>query len=82
MSLTCVPESPLQLLAVLLSLLLWLVDWELTELLDVSYVSLELRPAQATLNPDPASHYTLPESTDRKECLTLAPAPSLSLACL
>ena len=34
--LTCVPESPLQLLAVLFSLLLWLVDCELTELLEVS----------------------------------------------
>ena len=41
------PESPLQLEAVLLSRplwLLWLVDWELTELLEVSYVSLAGRP--------------------------------------
>ena len=48
---TCVPLSPLQLLAVLLSLfvwLLWLVDWELTELLEVSYVSLEFRPTKTT----------------------------------
>ena len=44
---TCVPESPLQLEAVLLSRplwLLWLVDCELTELLEVSYVSLAGRP--------------------------------------
>ena len=44
---TWVPESPLQLEAVLFSLFVWfplLVDWELTELFDVSYVSLELRP--------------------------------------
>ena len=44
---TWVPESPLQLEAVLLSRplwLLWLVDWELTELLEVSYVSLAGRP--------------------------------------